>query len=665
MAYSWHAPPPEASFHPRLDPVSAWLFSRQSAFLKSGDADNDAAMLYAMALDAVGFDPSDQDAFRALSMPNPVNQSDLDGHPFSIEQLSEPLGAQLSNGIRDARVHVLPLPDGGPQSADILSSGRNLGSPRAQLPNVPMPVPTAIIGIIDHGINIFHHRFRRGANDSRVAFAWMQGAKRLEEGRIRFGREWIQAEIEAAQTAAGNDEDTLLRQIGVDFSQPGYRPLGYRTSHGTHVLDLAAGMDPSDDTGAQFPIIAVTLPPEVTRETSGSMLAVPFALGLEYIADRARRIMEFHGVSVPVYVNFSFGLSGGPRAGLHRLEQTMAKVAADHAASQHGSTFTVVTAAGNNNLSRGHAQAPEGADRIDLRWQLQPADPSANFLEIRVALPDLSEDASPTFSLSLKPPGGTALLLPDLSVGSGRDLAPVQFLQRNGADIGKVSVWRNPEGIIVVTLAIDATDPGSDTRVVAPAGEWQIALQSTLMVPARMDAWILRDDVPGGFRDAGRQSYFVDEAYADRDERGFVQAEDIPGDGAQLRRSGSLNALATGARGADIEAPQDTICWVVGGYTQPMQAAPYSATPLNSGGERVDLSARSDCSLVRQGVKAAGTRSGTRIAINGTSVAAPQVLRHFAMGEGSALPVTGSASLGDHVLVPDTDALCGRLGSRE
>ncbi|WP_223424936.1 S8/S53 family peptidase [Tateyamaria pelophila] len=658
MVYSWNAPAPDDSFHPRLDPISAWLFSRQSAFLQSGEADTDAGMLYAMTIDAAGFDPSDQDSFRALSIPNPVNRPDIFGHPFSLDEMEPSLGAQFSNGIKDVQVTVVPLPNGGPRSADILRTAGDLGSPDTTQPDVPMSAPTAIIGIIDHGINIFHHRFRRGATGSRILSAWMQGARRLEDGRIRFGREWTQAEIEAAQDAAGSDEDALLRQIGVDFAQPGYRPLGFRSSHGTHVLDLAAGLDPTDAAGSNFPIIAVTLPPEVTRETSGSMLAVPFALGLEYIADRARRFMTFHGITVPVYVNFSFGLSGGPRAGLHRLEQTISRVCANHT-DESGGALTVVTAAGNNNLARGHAAAPPDADGIDLRWQLQPGDPSANFLEIRLEMPDASDDEPSAFSLTLTPPGSTPLPGLELTGAADRDQATVQFLQRHGANIGQVSIWQNPNNITVITLAIDATDPGADNRTVAPAGEWQVSLTSNSTTPSRIDAWILRDDVPGGFRDTGRQSYFIDPAYAERDLRGFVQAEDPPDGTGQIRRAGTLNAIATGVSDATLEAPDDAVCWVVGGYTSPVQAASYSATALDALGEKTNISARSDCSPVRFGVKAAGTRSGTRVSISGTSVAAPQVVRYFAMGDGQMMPNAGSARLGDHVLISDSARLCG------
>lgn len=645
MAYDWHSPSATEAFHPRLEPISAWFFARKSAFLRSGDA----ASLYAMGIDARGFNPGVPDAWRALSMPNPVKQTDLEGHPFGVEALTSELGAQV-HAIPDPRVYVLPLTANDARPADILLTNRGLGTPRTQTPQIPMRPPKAIIGIIDHGINIFHHRFRRGQTDSRIAYAWMQGEPRGAEDRIRFGREWTQPEIETVQAEAGVDEDALLRQLGVDFSRPGFQPLGFRSSHGTHVLDLAAGLDPQDDRTQDFPIITVTLPAEVTRETTGSMLGVPFAMGLEYIADRARWVMRQHDTIAPVFVNFSFGLSGGPRKGLHRLEQTIDRIAAYHTEQVNEligpgeAPFVVVTAAGNNNLARGHAKAPPGTDRLDLRWQIQPGDPSANILELRF---EPSASGAQMFALSLTPPGEDMPQRVQLVVTEGRTLETIRLLRRHGVPIGQLSAWEIRGGVIVLTLALAPTDPGNSVLPVAPSGEWQVSLDCET-TPQRIDAWILRDDVPGGFRDTGRQSYFVDPDYQARDERGFVLGDDDSGKEHGVMRAGTLNALATGERDTDPQMPQDATCWVVGGSVG-SDPAPYSATPLSSA-ETVDLSAPSDHSRVIGGVVAAGTRSGSAVALSGTSVAVPQVLRHFAIGDGVLEPVDETPRLGRHLL---------------
>jgi len=239
---------------------------------------------------------------------------------------------------------------------------------------------------------------------------------------LPFGREWHLADIEQALADAGGDEDALLRRIGGDTGRPGFHPLGFRASHGTHVMDLAAGFEPDDATGHEYLIIAVNMPAEVSREASGSLLPLPYCLGLTYIADRARRLFhdfretfEDTGDVVPVFVNFSFGLSGGPRDGLHRLERTIDKVAELHREQvryQPGfeaaqAPLTVVTAAGNNNLAQGHARSRPGAASLDLLWQIQPADTTPNVMEIRIALPtSTATDAETSVTLSLTPPNG-------------------------------------------------------------------------------------------------------------------------------------------------------------------------------------------------------------------------------------------------------------------
>lgn len=174
-----------------------------------------------------------------------------------------------------------------------------------------------------------------------MACAWVQSAKR-DGSSLPFGVEWTRTQIDEAIQQANGDEDALLRQIGADFERPGFHPLSRPVSHGTHVLDLAAGMEPADPEADSYPIIAVTLPPEVTRETTGSMLALPFVLGLEYILDRARRLTYTLDDIPQVVINFSFGLTGGPRMGLHQLEKTIDLLCQRHISLTESETSPVV-----------------------------------------------------------------------------------------------------------------------------------------------------------------------------------------------------------------------------------------------------------------------------------------------------------------------------------
>lgn len=632
MAYSWSDVSPEGALHPRLEPVSAWLFEENSAFLRSTSASGDAAWLYSMPIGGEGFLPSAPEAWNAMAVPNPQSGA---APAFNLQNLAPALRAQEGT-IDDARVYVLPFPDGALMENAELNRRVQLGTPRMDPAEAALPEPEAIVGIIDHGINIFHHRFQRPGAQSRVAYAWMQGAVRHGD-RLPFGREWIRADIEAALLGAGGDEDAVLRQIGVDFTTPGHRALGFRTSHGTHVLDLAAGFAPDDDGGAALPIIAVTLPPDVTRETSGALLALPFAMGLEYIADRARHVFFETGKVVPVYVNFSFGLTGGPRSGLHRLERTIAQVAARHQAQTAAlfpgvdAPFTVVVAAGNNNLAQGHARAEEGAADIALTWQVQPADPTANTLEVRAAMPSGDTGEGGVFEIAITPPGAPAPLTTSVTLAQGRSKAAQRWLDADGVPIAKLTTWIYEGGVVTLTLSLAATDPGLSGRRPAPSGAWRVSVRCLSALPQRLDAWILRDDVPGGFRDTGRQSYFTDAAYTLRDETGRLVLGD-PAGARGVTRAGSLNALVTGAR-TETDAAR---LWVVGAVTQgahgAFEPAPYSATPLDATPEGVDIHALGDRSQAIPGVAAAGTRSGSRVRISGTSVAAPQVLRALATG---------------------------------
>jgi hypothetical protein len=638
MVYQWK---PEAELdvtsadiqknpHPALEPISAWFFRHGSPFLVQGGL-TDAVSLYSMVIDGGGFDASAPDAFKAREMSSLGPKTAL-GHLFSPAFL-DPLLEQIEASIVDPTVFVLPVPTDGILSDIVLQSRQELGDPPADRPPLDArPPPKAIIGIIDHGINIFHHRFRFGATGSRVAFAWDQGAAR--DDHLPFGAEWHRGTIEAAQVAAGGDEDALLRQIGADFERPGFRPLAQRASHGTHVLDLAAGMDPQDPEGARFPIIAVTLPPEVTRDTSGSMLALPFVLGLEYILDRARALSEGLEDVPQVFVNFSFGLSGGPRMGRHQLERTVQNLAARHMGISGAERPPVVAvAAGNRNLSRGHAQNAPCETGLSVIWHTQPADPTSNFLEIRVVA---SAGQVTALQLSVTPPGQSEALTVTLDVPPDDPVQGPQLLALNNGFIGRASLRALSDGVTLLTLALAPSDPGPAGGPVAPAGDWLVSVETPGATPDRIDAYIMRDDVPHGFRDIGRQSYFVDPAYADRDESGRLLIEDPDPPQSVIRRSGTLNAIATA--GTACEA--DRHHWVVGAYVGPdtsgeLHAADYSAAPLSETDERIDCSAQGDQSKVLSGVPAAGTRSGTLVRINGTSIAAPQLIRHLSMGKGN------------------------------
>lgn len=169
----------------------------------------------------------------------------------------------------------------------------------------------------------------------------------------------------------------------------------------------------------------------------------------------------------------------------------------------------------------------------------------------------------------------------------------------------------------------------------------------------------MRDDTIPGFSDNGRQSYILDPDQDQRDHRGMPTAEDPQDASDGLRRAGTLNALTTCGEPnvITVGAATERLGTTKTEYT----ASLYSATPLPEGSplnlnERVDRSAVADRSPVLRGVLAAGTLSGSRVAMGGTSAAAPQVVRSLATREEEALSVLNNdRRLGASVLPAPPD----------
>ena len=457
--------------------------------------------------------------------------------------------------------------------------------------------PEAIVVVIDHAINVLNQRFRTREHASRVVFHWAQDGVAEAGGAVPFGRERSGADLTRALARAGGDEEAALRSLDLMNASGARRMhLGMRASHGTHVADLAAGMDPEDEASERTPIIAVTLPPEVAREASGCLTPPLFLWALDYALVRAREIVAAHeGGAIPVYVSFAFGLSGGPRNGRHFLCAGAAAMIEAH--KRHG-TVTLCLPAGNRHLAQGHAAAETGL--LDVGWRLLPGDRTSNHLEAWIG------GAGPV-RLALHPPGGNAVET-SLDAGDMRRLRTA-----SGFTIGSahLSCGMEAEELrLVVSLA--PTDPQGRQRDPAPSGLWGLRVEAGNGRP--VEAWILRDDAIPGFADGGLQSRFEHTSAR----RFTVEGRLDAGPAAPpLSRAGTLNLAAThvsfvtvgGVRGRDGAS------------------APYSAAPSADGTERVSLAAVCDASGVLSGVLGAGSRSGSRVVLNGTSVAAPQVLR--------------------------------------
>jgi hypothetical protein len=321
----------------------------------------------------------------------------------------------------------------------------------------------------------------------------------------------------------------------------------------------------------------------------------------------------------------------GPHDGTSALERSMDLAIADRSAP-----VRFVLPAGNGHLSRCHAEIDFGKySTVSLPWRLQPDDLTSTQMEIWLPRHGESAPAPGDSRVSIRVETPFGMFSAPLNEQHG---AAIQLKEKDEVLAEARYAFVGPptnRGCFLInvqpTQRLRPTDPATLARRVAPSGLWKVHVTRTLLAQGqRLHAWIQRDDVVFGYPRRGRQSYFDASCYTRFDPISGRPVEDDHEEDAKVqpchvKRRGLLNAIATGS---------ETI--VVGGvYRKELAIVPYSAggSPTMSGcasspsRDGPDALAVSDDSRVHEGVLAAGSRSGSTVAMSGTSVAAPQVTR--------------------------------------
>ena len=491
----------------------------------------------------------------------------------------------------------------------------------------PTGTTPVIVVVIDDIMNIADDRLCDDTGQSRVEFAWVQDAIAQDGAGVSpvpFGREWMGRDVDALRRTYGHNQDRILQGLGLrTFAQAMGAPLDRRYSHGSHVLDLAGGGDPGATECNGLRLISVMLPQASTRESSGALLGFYVLTGLQYALKRARIIQKEIGIRVPVIVNFSYGITGGPHDGSHIVEELIQTAIKQE--SSNSMPVTMVMPAGNNRLDRGHAVA-EPKDRgpcvLDLPWRIQPGDSTPNYLEVWIPA------AAAWSTLRITLPDGTEL------EADGFPQHPAFLVKNKREDvIARISLDQ-PQGsggkqrLLFAMIPTATTLSGQKGRA-AQAGIWKVRVSAKVDPGGRIEAWIQRDVWPLRENAETRQSYFDDPAYVRFSKTG-VPLVDNPADGdAVVQRRGALNGLATASQ-RFANAPV-----VVGGTIGTSgKIARYSGLPDGRmiggvfGAQPIPM--MSERQENARGVLAAGSRSGSVVALGGTSVAAPQVTRLLA-----------------------------------
>jgi hypothetical protein len=517
-----------------------------------------------------------------------------------------------------------------PVASYALAEGEEQVLPERSLPTGEPHQGVVVTGIIDDGIAFANERFctqgSDGALRTRIEYVWLQGAAATEGSTVLYGRELNKTQIngllEVCSTAGLVDEDKLYRLSGLeDFGRAEHKSTAWRTSHGTHVMDLACGY-PCTNAPCNRPIVCVQLPPRGTQDTSGVRLEPQVLAAIDYILDRADRVAnELQCGRLPVVINFSYGFYAGPHDGTHPIEAAIDKIIAEREAQRQ--KVRVVLPSGNAHLARCHAQvdlepSPSPGAEAAIDWRVLPDDQTSTFVELW--LPFSDEPLRQRIELSVAPPVGPASC-PPLREQAGQAL---ELKNERGDVLCKISYESiAATGRSRFVVALPPTAFHDVPKQLAPAGIWTLKIRNVSREYQQVQLWIQRDDTPFSYPIRGRQSYFDDPEYKVFDGGGFEI--EVDADCSPVRRAGSINAAGTGS---------DAI--VVGGFLRKEEVpSRYSAGgPITAKGDRPtphrfgpDAMAVADDSKVLPGVLAAGSRSGSVVAMNGTSVAAPQVTR--------------------------------------
>ncbi|MFN0194852.1 MAG: hypothetical protein ACKVP5_23220 [Aestuariivirga sp.] len=517
-------------------------------------------------------------------------------------------------------------------------------------PDKPLPPDTVVVGIIDDGIAFAHERFRFADGTSRVHYFWQQDGVVESPSTVRFGREIWKPDFEPRSGINNLRKgiDSLLCEFGasgivdeeglyraaklVDFSTPGHKAASLRLAHGTHVLDVAAGAWPNEAL-PNIAIIAVQLPVSVMEDTSGAGLDIYVGAAVEYIVDRADRLAGT-GSKFPIVINCSLGTFAGPHDGTYPIESYMDKIIQDRP-----KPVSIVLPSGNGHLSRCHALVE--FEKIDeekiLSWRIQPGDRTLTQMEIWLPFKSAEppKRGESRIEVVLETPDGSmqAALLEEF--GSAPVVMRDPYTGGVFAEMSYVFAFApTNRGCFAITVQpTEVLQPvtfgrsiAGSTSVAAPSGAWKVIIRNKgLSEEQAVEAWIQRDDDIYGYRPRARQSYFEDKCYLRFDPiTGDIVTRDHEEDASVpasvVKRRGMISAMATGTKPV-----------VVGGIREKEHAtAHYSAGGPSASRAGPEAAAISDDSRIHAGVLAAGSRSGSAVIMDGTSVAAPMITREIA-----------------------------------
>ncbi|MGH1453986.1 MAG: S8 family serine peptidase [Paracoccaceae bacterium] len=489
-----------------------------------------------------------------------------------------------------------------------------------------------IVAVIDDGIGFLNERFRmrRGAAvRTRFDAVWLQAPETgtgTPVSGINLGKVLDAGEINAhLSNIATLDEAEVYRSLNAAIY-----PLGCRratdisASHGTQVMDIAAGC-PQEQAGENDPLLmAVHLPPRAIGDTSGARFEAYVLKGLRWILARA----ALRHPTRPVVINLSVGMLAGPKDGSHILESQIERELTLWE-GRTGRRARLVLAFGNGYRNRQVARTTIAAgETVTLGWRVQPDDRTANHLEIYgEGVESLDMALADPRGQVLDFPAGNTLVQGASTGGTVRKTATAALyrIAAQRIDTARPSAPR-------LAASIAATTPHDSSQTAAIAGLWQITLTNTGTAPQDIRLEIQRDDRVAGPNTGARQSFFDGPGLEGEDPL-FRDWNALPMT-TPVTEGGSHSALA-GCLAQQVH----TVGALMRSILRP---APYCAAGHADGPVVApSLSGVSDEGVIQRGIMAAGTLSGATRMLNGTSAASPMVVQALTHCAALRLPPSG------------------------
>lgn len=468
-----------------------------------------------------------------------------------------------------------------------------------------------VLALIDFGCPFLHEQFRTPAG-TRVAAVWDQGGSlpdahtpgRLQGWPWRLPRGFAHGRQLGPRTLAAIDEAVWQPPPGapvldefdvyagidhlIDHDDP--RRRIWHATHGGALLDLAAGrLDPltqRPDAASDAALVVVQLPSMTAADSAGASLGAQLLDGLRYVLDVC-------APDAKLVVNISYGSHAGPHNGRSLIETAMTELL-----ESRPKDFSIVLAAGNARQSRCHVQRSVRRRRTALlRCQLAAGDTTDTFVEVWYAPPPARTGRH--LEARVRPPG--RVWSDWQAPGQGNEMRELASHDEVVAMLHHEAADPQGAGLGLILLAVGPTAQPDDVACpLADAGLWEIEVRlvergpGAEPEPVQLHAWIERDD-PGQNPGAG-PSYFVDQDADDDTE--------------------TLSSLATGPHAV-----------VAGGFC----LASGRPVPYSSIGSRHGPMVLAACERdsTTPGLLVAATRSGERVLMNGTSVAAPVLARRL------------------------------------